>query len=68
MTGTLGRNALIGHAVPLGNDVLPKLATKETSFVLDRLERTIIGKGAVRAGKEEFTLFTNIIWMMLLKL
>ena len=40
----------------MAKDVLPKLATKATSSVLDKFERKISGKGAVRAGKG-FTLF-----------
>ena len=44
--------------VLLAKDVLPKLATKTTSSVLDKLERKISGKGAVRAEKG-FTLFIS---------
>ena len=36
----------------------PKLATKATSFVLDKFERKISGTGAVTAGKV-FTLFIS---------
>ena len=37
---------------------MPKLATKATSFVLDKFERKISGEGTVRAGKG-FTLFIS---------
>ena len=52
----LGKKAPMDLAIPLANDVLPKLATKVTSFVLDNFERKISGKGPARAGKG-FTLF-----------
>ena len=52
----LGKKALIDLAVPLAKDVLPKLATKATLFILDKVERNISGKGAVRA-ENGFTLF-----------
>ena len=38
-------------AVPFAKDALPNLATKATSSMLDKFERKISGKGAVRAGK-----------------
>ena len=56
--GNLGKKALLDLAVLLTKDVLPKLATKATSSVLDKVERKMSGRGAVRAGKG-FTLF---IW------
>ena len=37
---------------------MPKLATKATSFILDKFERKISGQGAVRAGKR-FILFIS---------
>ena len=49
---------MLDFTVLLAKDVLPKSATKATSSVLDKLERKISGKGAVRAEKE-FNLF---IW------
>ena len=52
----LGKKALIDLAVPLAKDVLPKLAIKATLFILDKVERNISGKGAVRA-ENGFTLF-----------
>ena len=56
--GNLGKKALLDLAVLLTKDVLPKLATKATSSVLDEVERKMSGRGAVRAGRG-FTLF---IW------
>ena len=49
--GNLGKKVVLDLAVPLAKDVLPKLATKGTSPVLDKFERKINGKGAVRAGR-----------------
>ena len=49
---------MLDLTVLLSKDVLPKLATKTTSSVLDKLERKISGKGAVRAEKG-FTLFIS---------
>ena len=42
----------------MAKDVLPKLATKATSFVLDKFERKISGQEAVKAGKG-FILFIS---------
>ena len=47
---------LLDLAVPLDEDVLPKLGTKATSSVLDKFKRKAIGQGVVRVGKG-FTLF-----------
>ena len=44
--------------VLLDRDVLPELATKVNSSVLDKFDRKIRGKGAVRAGKR-FTLIIS---------
>ena len=44
--------------IPLGKNVLPTLATKAILYILDRYERKISGKGAVRAGKGS-TIFTG---------
>ena len=49
---------MLDLTVLLAKDVLSKLATKTTSSVLDKLERKISGKGAVRAEKG-FTLFIS---------
>ena len=58
MMSNIGKKALINLAVPLAKDVLPKLATEATSSVLDKFERKIRVKGAVRAEKG-FTLFIS---------
>ena len=58
MISNLDKKALLDLAVPLVEDVLPKLAAKSTSSVLDKFERKIIGQGDVRAGKG-FILFIS---------
>ena len=42
----------------MAKDVLPKLATTAISSAIDKLERKISGKGAVKAG-EGFTFFIS---------
>ena len=39
MMSNLGKKKLLDLAVPLAKDVLPKLATKATSPVLDKFEK-----------------------------
>ena len=56
--GTVGKKALLDLAVPLAKDFLSKLATKATSYLLDRFKRKISGKGAIISGKR-FTLFIS---------
>ena len=56
--GNLGKKVLLDLLVPLVKDVLPNLATKATSSVLDKFERKTSGKGAVRAERG-FTLFIS---------
>ena len=56
--GNLITNVLLDLTAPLDNDVLPKLANKATSSVLDKFERKISGQRAVRARKG-FTLFIS---------
>ena len=51
MIGKLGKDALMNLAVALAKDVFLKLGTKATWSILDKLERKIRGRGAVRAGK-----------------
>ena len=58
MTSNLGKKALINLAIPLAENVVSKLATKETSAILDKFKRKITGKRTVRAGKW-FTLFVS---------
>ena len=43
--GDLGKKALLELAVPLAEDVLPRLATKAISFVLAKFERKISVQG-----------------------
>ena len=45
MMGDLGKKALLELAVPLPEDVLPRLATKAISFVLAKFERKISVQG-----------------------
>ena len=52
----MGKKELLDLAFPLAKDVLPKLATKSNSSVLNKFERKISGQGGVRTGKW-FTLF-----------
>ena len=56
MMSNFYKKRLLDLAVPLARHVLPKLATKATSSVLDKFERKISGKGVVSARKG-FTLF-----------
>ena len=54
---------MLDLGAPLAKDVLPKLATKATSFLLDKFEKIIIiiiitGQAAVKAGTG-FTLFIS---------
>ena len=58
MLGNLDRKALLHLAAPLAKYVLHKLTNKTTSSILDKFERKIGGKGAVRTGKG-FTLFIS---------
>ena len=54
----LNKKVLLALAVPLGKDILPKLANKTTLFLIHKFERKIGGKRAVRAGKR-FTLIIS---------
>ena len=54
--GNLGKKALTNIAIPLARDNLPGLVSNLTSNAINKFERKISGKGAVRAGKG-FTLF-----------
>ena len=56
MLSNLGKKALTNIAIPLARDNLPGLLSNLTSNVINKFERKINGKGAVRAGKG-FTLF-----------
>ena len=56
--GNLGKEALTNIAIPLARDNLPGLVSNLTSNAINKFERKISGKGAVRAGKG-FTLFIS---------
>ena len=49
---------LLVFSIPLARDNLPELVSNLTSNQINKLERKISGKGAVRAGKG-FTLFMS---------
>ena len=57
-SGNLGKKVLIDLTVTLAKDVLPQLASKATSFLLDKFDRKISGQGPVRARKG-FALFIS---------
>ena len=52
------KKTLTNIAIPLARDNLPGLVNYLTSNVINKFERKISGKGAVRAGKG-FTLFIS---------
>ena len=54
--GNLGKKVLTNIAIPLARDNLPGLVSNLTSNAINKFDRKISGKGAVRAGKG-FTLF-----------
>ena len=56
--GNLGKKALTNIAIPLARDNLPGLVSHLTSSAINKFDRKISGKGAVRAGKG-FTLFIS---------
>ena len=56
--GNLGKKALTNIAIPLARDNLLGLVSNLTSRAIDKFDRKISGKGAVRAGKG-FTLFIS---------
>ena len=56
--GNLGKKALKNISIPLARDNLPRLVSNLTSNVINKFERKISGKGAVRAGKG-FSLFIS---------
>ena len=58
MFGHLGKKALTNIVDPLAIDNVPRLASNLTSNAINKFERKISGKGAVRAGKG-FTLFIS---------
>ena len=56
--GNLGKKALTNIVIPLARGNIPGLVSNLTSNAINKFERKICGKGAVRAGKE-FTLFIS---------
>ena len=56
--GNLRKKALTNIAIPLVRDNLPGFVSNLNSSAINRFERNISGRGAVRAGKE-FTLFIS---------
>ena len=63
----LDKKVLLALAVPLDKDILPKLASKTTLSLIDKFERKIGGKRAVRAGKRFTLIISYEIWMILIK-
>ena len=59
MMNNLGKKAQIELVVPSVKDILPKLATKATSFILDKFKRKGSKQGSVKAAKK-LTLFISI--------
>ena len=58
--GNLGKKLLTNIAISLRRVYLPELVSNLTSNAINKFERKISGKGAVRAGKG-FTLFISKI-------
>ena len=56
--GNLGKKALTNISITLARDTLPGLISNLTSGAINKFDRKISGKGAVRAGKG-FTLFIS---------
>ena len=56
--GNLGKKALANIAILLSRDNLPGLVSNLASHAINKFERKISGKGAVRAGKG-FNLFIS---------
>ena len=56
--GNLGNKAQANIVIPLARDNLPGLVSNLTSNAINKFERKISGKGAVRAGKG-FALFIS---------
>ena len=56
--GNLGKKALRHIAIPLARDNFPGLVSNLTLNAINKFERKISGKGAVRAGKG-FALFMS---------
>ena len=57
-------NNIVNNLAP---DYFPELISNLTSNAINKFERKVSGKGAVRAGKGFTYLFLMKIWMILLK-
>ena len=57
--GKLGKETLTNLPVTLAKDTLTKLANKWTLSILDKLERKISGRGAIRVRKWFSLFFSN---------
>ena len=55
--GNLGKKALININIPLARDNLPGSVSNLTSSAINKFDRKISGKGAVRVGKVLLYLF-----------
>ena len=58
MVGSLAKKALTNIAISLARENLPGLVSNLTSSAINKFDRKISGKGAVRTG-EGFTLFIS---------
>ena len=56
MLGNLGKKVITHLVIPLARDNLPGLVSNLASNAINKFEKKLSGKGAVRAGKG-FTLF-----------
>ena len=68
MLGNLGKKLISDLAIPLARDNLYGLVSSLASSAINKCERKISGKGAVRVKKGFPYLFRVKIWMILLKL
>ena len=60
----LGNEALTNVAIPFVRDNLPGLVSNLTSSAINKFDRKISGKGAVRASKGFTFLFQMKIWIL----
>ena len=51
MLGNLGKEVITDLAIPIARDNLPGLVSNSTLNTINKFERKLSGKGAVRAGK-----------------
>ena len=66
MLGNLGKKAITDLAVPLAWENLLGLVSNLVPSAINKFERKLRGKGAVRAGKGFTLLFRMKIWIILL--